>query len=304
MTNPNAFANYPLDRAAHHRRDAAWIRSALESEAARVVIFHRLQPFLLEEGRARSVGWMGAHARTALAGAGPVLFLGLDADQAPHFAVEAPDDMNPAEFPLADMGGFFDLRAASASIPAGDLAVLGCAKWLFDWHKRHGFCAACGAGTAMLEAGWKRVCPACKTEHFPRVDPVVIMAPIKGDKVCLGRGPNFPKSMFSALAGFIEPGECIEDSVAREVLEEVGLKVTSVRFHSTQPWPFPSSLMIGALCEVEDETINIDPEEIAEARWFTRAEVRLMLDGKFDGAWAPPPMAIAHQILKAWVEEV
>lgn len=301
--NPNTFANYPLDRAAHHRRDEAWLDSALASDAARLVIFHKLTPFLTTEGKSQSVGWMAGHAKSQLAGDGVAIFLGLDADGAPHFACEAPDSMNPDEFPLADMGAFTDLRAAAAAIPPGDISVLGCARWLFDWHKRHGFCAVCGTKTDIQEAGWKRWCPSCKAEHFPRVDPVAIMAPIYNGKVCLGRSKHFPKGMYSALAGFIEPGESIEEGCAREVLEEAGLKVVNTRYLYTQPWPFPSSLMIGILCEVENDETKVDEFELDEARWFTREDIGKMIAGKHENAWMPPPMAIAHHIIKAWYEE-
>ncbi|MGE0829137.1 MAG: NAD(+) diphosphatase [Hyphomonadaceae bacterium] len=302
--NPNYFSNYPLDRAALKRRDAAWLEAALASDAARLVLFRNLEPFLTVEAGAQEVAWLGAHARAAFASDAPPVFLGMDADGAAYFAAELPDALEDRDFPLSDMGEFVDLRAAAGgTLPLGDLAVLGAAKWLFDWHRRHGFCSVCGARSVMLDAGWKRQCPQCRAEHFPRVDPVVIMAPTLGDRVCLGRQARWPKKMYSALAGFIEPGECIEDAVAREVLEEAGLKVTHVRYHSTQPWPFPSSLMIGAICTVEDENTFVDGEELEEARWFTREEARQMLARQHPDAFAPQPLAIAHQIVKAWVEE-
>lgn len=301
MTNPNYFANYPLDRAALKRRDEAWIESALDSETARLAVFHRQRPFLMDEGT--SVAWLGGRARSLFRSQAPILFLGADLEGAPHFALEAPHDFDMEDFPLADLGEFTELRGAAMNLPMGDLAVLGCAKWLFDWHARHGFCGACGSKTAALEAGWKRFCDACKREHFPRVDPVVIMAVTRGGKVCLGRQKAWPKGMFSALAGFIEPGESIEDAVAREVLEESGLRCIHVRYHSTQPWPFPSSLMIGAICEVAEGEAHPDEEEIEEVRWFTREEAKLLVAARHPDAFAPPAMAIAHQILKTWSEE-
>jgi NAD+ diphosphatase len=298
--NPNTFANYPLDRASHHRRDEAWLESALASDAARLVLFHKLAPFLTTDGKNQCVGWMAGHAKRQFAGDGVALFLGLGADGAPHFACEAPE-----EFPLADRGAFTDLRATAAAgaIPPGDIAILGAARWLFDWHKRHGFCAVCGAKTDIQEGGWKRWCPNCKAEHFPRVDPVAIMAPTFNDKLCLGRSAHFPQGMYSALAGFIEPGESIEEGCAREVLEEVGLKVVSTRYHSTQPWPFPSSLMIGILCEVENDKMTVDTFELEEARWFTRDDIAKMIAGKHENASIPPPMAIAHHLIEAWYDE-
>ncbi|MET0182454.1 MAG: NAD(+) diphosphatase [Caulobacterales bacterium] len=301
MTNPNYFANYPLDRSALKRRDEAWLASALESEAARLAVFHHQRPFLMDEGA--SVGWLGGNALSLVGPEARALFLGVDIDGAPHFAVEAPHNFDTERFPLADMGEFADLRGAAMTLPIGDLAVLGCAKWLMDWHARNGFCAACGVPTIALEAGWKRFCNGCQTEHFPRVDPVVIMAVTRGDSVCLGRQKPWPKGMYSALAGFIEPGESIEDAVAREVLEESGLRCIGVRYHSTQPWPFPCSLMIGAICEVAEGEAHPDEEELEEVRWFTRDEAKLLIDRRHPDAFAPTPMAIAHQIIKTWANE-
>lgn len=302
-TNPNHFANYPLDRAALKRRDAEWQRSAIDSEAARVVVFHKNNAFLLDEGSTRGVGWLGGNAVGLFGSDVAPLFLGIDADGAPHFAIEAPDNFDMEQFPLASMGEFTDLRAAASIIPMGDLAILGCAKWLFDWRRRHMFCGKCGGETSLLEAGWKAHCDTCRTEHFPRTDPVVIMAVTRGDKICLGRQRVWPKGMYSALAGFIEPGESIEDAVAREVLEESGLVVTDVRYHSTQPWPFPSSLMIGAICTVGEGEAHPDEEELEEVRWFTRDEIGLMFQRKHPDAMAPTPIAIAHHIIKAWAED-
>jgi NAD+ diphosphatase len=299
--NPNHFANYPLDRAAIRRKDDTWLAEARLRDDARLAIFHKLTPFIIDEGT--SVGWLGGHA-ASLFGASPLaLFLGVNAQGAPTFAMEAPDDFDMGQFPLAELGDFVDLRGTAGNLPTGDLAVLGCAKWLFDWHRRHGFCANCGARSEVKDAGWRRLCPKCSTEHFPRVDPVVIMAPTLDDRVCLGRQHRWPRGMYSALAGFIEPGESIEDAVAREVLEEAGLTVTHVRYHSTQPWPFPASLMFGVICTVENDAVTVDGEELEEARWFTRDEVKQMLARTHADAAMPGAIAIAHHIIKAWAIE-
>jgi NAD+ diphosphatase len=154
----------------------------------------------------------------------------------------------------------------------------------------------------IVEAGWKRDCPACKAEHFPRVDPVCIMVPTFGDRCFLGRQRPWPRGMHSALAGFIEPGEAIEEAVARETLEEAGLRVREVRMHSTQPWPFPHSLMIGVLCEVENDHETVDTIELESGRWFTREEAKLLIAARHPDYFCPPPFAIAHQLLKTWSE--
>jgi NAD+ diphosphatase len=177
------------------------------------------------------------------------------------------------------------------------------AKALLGWHLKHGFCANCGAQTTLTQAGWRRDCPSCKTEHFPRTDPVVIMLPIGRERCVLGRSPRFPQTMWSCLAGFTEPGESIEEAVRREVLEEVGLSCARVTYFASQPWPFPSSLMIGCHVEATSDRITIDKTEIEEARWFDREELKLMLELKHpQGLTTPPPIAIAHHIIRDFIE--
>jgi NAD+ diphosphatase len=297
--NPTAFARSPLVRAAHHRRAASWLAGALRAETTRLIPFFERRPFVTEEGGHTGAGWVGAHALSRIAAAdAPLLFLGVDNEAAAHFAVEIND-----ESLLSDIGRFDDLRALGPRLSRGDVAILGCAKSIFEWHARHRFCANCGERSVVVEAGWKRECPACKAEHFPRFDPVVIMTPTFGERVLLGRQKAWPRGMHSALAGFIEPGETIEEAVARETLEEAGLRVREVLLHSTQPWPFPHSLMIGAIAAVENEDITIDGHELESARWFTRDEASQLIAGKHADCFAPPSFAIAHQILKSWAEQ-
>jgi NAD+ diphosphatase len=188
------------------------------------------------------------------------------------------------------------------SLPEADLGILAQAKAMIDWHQRHGFCAACGAPTTLEEAGYRRHCENCGADHFPRTDPVVIMLATRGDKCLVGRGKLFPPGVFSALAGFVEPGETIEDAVRREIGEETGVRVGKVTYHASQPWAFPSSLMIGCFAEAETDEITLD-DELAEAFWLEKETARALLEGRGpEEMRVPPPVAIAHHLLKAWVE--
>jgi len=199
-----------------------------------------------------------------------------------------------------------DVRALAPAIAVGEAAILAEARSLLDWHARHRFCAQCGSPTKVTSAGWVRRCPDCRASHFPRTDPVVIMLAIHGDRGLLGRNRRRAGARFSCLAGFVEPGETLEEAVRREVREESGIRCGRVRYLAAQPWPFPSSLMMGFLAEALTEEITVDPEELAEARWFSRDEIREMVAraaaGSDDSAQAslPAPIAIAHHICRRW----
>ncbi|MCW6510455.1 NAD(+) diphosphatase [Lichenifustis flavocetrariae] len=198
-----------------------------------------------------------------------------------------------------------DLRAmATAGVaPAATLGVLAEAKALLHWHRSHRFCATCGHPSDLAAWGWRRECAQCGTHHFPRTDPVVIMMAVSGDRCLLGRQPRFVPGMYSCLAGFLEPGETIEAAVRRELQEESGIEAGNVTYLASQPWPFPASLMIGCIAEAVSETITIDRTELEDARWFTRQDVRAILAGTHPGGiLCPPPMAIAHGLMKAWAE--
>jgi len=198
-----------------------------------------------------------------------------------------------------------DLRsiAMKGMVAPEHLPPIAEAKAMLHWHARHRFCSNCGVKTDLVDGGWRRVCPACEGQHFPRTDPVVIMLTVTGDRCLLGRSGRFAASMWSCLAGFVEPGEAIEDAVRRETLEEAGIRCGRVSYFRSQPWPFPMSLMIGCHAEALNDDIVIDRNELEDARWFTRDEVALMLMRKHpDGLGTPPPVAIAHHIIRAWVE--
>lgn len=309
--NPNIFANNPLDRASYRRTDKNWVASQLADPSSLFVPFFRLQPFVLPEekpGQGKDVGWLKTALLKELAGPEPiVVFLGINRRGKALFAADVSALKDAENHPsLKGLGAFEELRglAMAGEITPTELAILAQAKSMIDWHQRHGFCSVCGTRSEMLEAGYKRQCPNCKAEHFPRTDPVAIMLATIEDKCFLGRQKIWPKGMHSALAGFIEPGESIEEAVARELHEEAGLRVSSVSYHSTQPWPYPSSLMIGCHAVAETEDFKIDGIELSAGRWFTRDEIKAVLAGKGDGSfWLPPPFAIAHQLVKAFAEE-
>jgi NAD+ diphosphatase len=199
-----------------------------------------------------------------------------------------------------------DLRsiAVQGLVAPDHLPPLAEAKALLSWHARHRFCSVCGAASALTEAGWRRQCPSCRSEHFPRTDPVVIMLAIDGERCLLGRQSRFAPGMWSCLAGFVEPGESVEEAVRRETLEEAGIRCGRIAYFASQPWPFPMSLMIGCHAEALSSEIVIDHTELEGVRWFEReAAAKMLLREHPEGITAPPPVAIAHHIIRAWVEE-
>lgn len=296
------YVTSPLDRAAHLRGEAEPLQAA---PAARTYL-------LVGEGVALRPGAGGidplfpldqARELVPEAAASP-LFLGL-ADAAPRFAVAA----DPARREMLLEAGLLveDLRglAASGRLPPGDLSAIACGKALTAWHRRHGFCANCGAPSRMVQAGWRRDCPGCGAQHFPRTDPVVIMLAAAGDHCLMGRQPHFAPGMWSCLAGFVEPGETLEDAVRREIAEEAGIRIGRVRYTFGQPWPFPMSLMLGCQAEALGRDIVVDTSELEAARWFSADEAALMLARAHpDGLFVPAPVAIAHHLLRAFVEGV
>jgi NAD+ diphosphatase len=298
MTNTTiAFAGSGLDRADHVRSDPEKLAS-LTNWRARLLRLDGLSPVISPEG---GLEW------GSLADADPeaeLVFLGLGDEGRACFAPVAPALVGSVAPPDPRLWSVMN------QLPAADLAIYGGAKALVDWHARHRFCARCGHATVLGKGGWQRNCTngACKAEHFPRVDPVTIMTVECEGKLLLGRQPRFPPRSFSALAGFVEPGESIEEAVAREVHEEAGVRVRDVAYVASQPWPFPSSLMIACHAYADDPAITIDTTELDDARWFTREEVAQAMAAVASGIKdddaafvAPPPFAVAHHLLKWWL---
>ncbi len=291
------FTGSPLDRADAMRKDDAAMIMARADRTARWLVLDDLRPVVDDDGSGGdALRWF---ARGDIPTDAPSVFLGL-ADGSPRFAVAA-----------TGMGRHGDPRGIGAALAAsaspGDAAIFAHARSLLDWHARHRFCANCGSQTTVAKSGYERLCPACDAHHFPRTDPVVIMLALLHvdgvEHALVGRQPRFPRRFFSALAGFVEPGESLEEAVRRELFEEAGITTARVRYIASQPWPFPSSLMVGAFAETTGTgELTLDDDEIEEARWVTKADVRAALDGA--GPWlAPPPLAIAHTLLRAWVAD-
>jgi NAD+ diphosphatase len=293
------FAGNPLDRVHDRRLDKAWLDARLHDDtSAAIAVWNGA--ILMKDGALARLPADLAHDLSG--GEEHLLFLGVEPDGSAVFALDLEGAANPTAGPLEGLGEFTGLREAAAVLPASEAGMACTAKAVFEWRRRHTFCSACGAGSRVAEAGWKRVCPACATEHFPRTDPVVIMLAVRGDQCLLGRQASWPKGRFSALAGFVEPGESIEEACAREVKEEAGLTVTSVAYRASQPWPFPNSLMIGLEAQVAEGEAAPDQTELEALIWLTKAEARDLMAGRVEGMSSAPPLAIAHWLLKAWCE--
>ncbi len=295
------YAGSGLDRLSEQRGDIALIES-LRTDARNFVLAG--ESFLLAK---RGAGFDAGLTNEEAAVAGDTLetaLLGKDPRGRGHFARAIPPSRIDA---IKAHEGFIvvDLRsiALQGLVPPEDLSALATAKALLFWHERHRFCANCGKPTKPAQAGWRRDCGSCSAQHFPRTDPCVIMLAIHGEQCLLARQTRFPPGMWSALAGFVEPGESFEEAVRRETMEEAGIPAGRVSYFASQPWPFPMSIMIGAFVEAKSDKLKIDEVELEAARWVTKDECRLLLMNKHPARFfAPPPLAIAHHLIKTFVE--
>ena len=274
-SRPNVYAASPLDRAAHRRTDADWIAARLDAPSSRVVPVWRSRNLVagMAEAAPRAVFLPADRLAPLRTEARSWAFLGL-LDEAAVFALDLSDAEDPAVLLNSDGGSFVDLRSVGWGAPIPEASVLAHARGLMHWRARHRFCGVCGAACEPRSAGHVMHCTGCQAEHFPRTDPAVIMLVTSGDRALLGHSQRFPRAnMYSTLAGFVEPGESVEEAVRREVAEEAGIAVGQVWYHSSQPWPFPGNIMLGCYGEGLSEDITVEVEELIDVRWFSRREI-------------------------------
>ncbi len=300
MTKPNPYADIGLDRASERRGDTAWIESLFHDPSMRLLPIWRSRSFVVPGDAPRAAVIAPEAARTLSIAPEDAVFLGLKQDIA-HFTVDVSHLDDPAGSRVFDgRGEFVELRSVGPLLSRAEGGILAYAKGITHWHARHLFCGVCGAETVMREAGHVRRCvdADCGAQHFPRTDPAVIMLVSQGDRVVLGRKSEWREHMYSTLAGFVEPGESLEDTVAREVWEEVRIEVANVRYHSSQPWPFPASLMLGFYADAVSGDIEFNRDELEDARWFSRAELAA---GGAGIKHRPRSDSIARRLIEDWV---
>ena len=300
---PHVFAGNPFDRGDAQRRDPEWLDAQAKHPQSRMLPLYQLD-ILVQTEPSFELGWLSPAAVEPLRVDIPPVFLGLQ-DGIAHFALDVSGVEEPLDkLNLGDAWRFHDARGAAGQLSTEAAGIVAQSRSQVGWHQGHRFCSVCGHPTEPRRGGHVRSCPSCKAQHFPRTDPVAIMLISDGEHCLLGqsRGRLSRTGRYSALAGFIDQGESIEEAVRREVMEEAGINVGEVRYHSSQPWPFPSSLMIGCHGKADSTDIRIDPEEMTDVRWFPREEVRAALRHENPNLQVPDPIAIAHHLIRAWAE--
>lgn len=289
-----AFAGGELDHA-ETRRDITSLKSFLNDPNARALLLDNGKPAIRKDGSLVTVHPSQVQGKTIVSPG--FIFLGLDRI-GPVFAYHLDGGQS-----LAPDDSFQEMRFVASHLDARSLALAGRAKALFDWHLSHRFCSTCGKESTSVNGGLNRKCLICQTDHFPRVNPVAIMLVLNGGDCLLGRSPGWPDKAYSALAGFVSPGETLEEGCYREVLEEVGLRTHSHEYIFSQPWPFPSQLMIGLICHTDERELTINKGELEDARWIPKDKIRAVFAKESDAFLRPPSFTIAHQLLRYWLAE-
>jgi len=295
------FTGNSLDRGDVERRNEDWINSNSKSEDARYLTMSDLNPLVRLGSNSSSISWKAyTDVEQFIEEHSDLIFLGVKNNK-PYFVI---DLLVGKEKFINEYEDFVDVRSVATELPGEEAGILAQARAQLEWHRKTQYCSVCGSKTFSIRGGQVRQCKICKVEHFPRTDPVAIMLVYKGDKCVLGQTKARSRSGFySCLAGFIDQGESIEEAVMREVKEEAGLMVDNVVYHSSQPWPFPYSLMIGCHARAITEDIRVDPGEMSDVRWFTKKEVKFALESSNPEFHIPGSVAIAHHLIRAWVYE-
>jgi NAD+ diphosphatase len=294
MQDRNIFAGPYLDRAAHLRQDPAWFAAALTDERSRAIPVWNSRNLIDESAAPRAVFLELSQVSPALRDAAHLVLLGRFG--ATNYFTYEIESLEPP--PLPPGTRFEDLRLIAALLPIDEAGLLGYARAIVSWRRRHRFCGTCGATTVSAKNGHVLICsdPSCRHEQFPRIDPAIIVLVSHDERALLGRQASWPIGRYSTIAGFVEPGESLEDAVAREVFEETGIKVDAIEYHSSQPWPFPSSLMLGFTAHASTTEVHLRDQELEDARWFTRADLAA------NGALLPPRQSISFRLIEHWFD--
>ena len=297
--NPNWFANNPLSRINIEKDQDATVKAHLANPSSLLLPFWRGDP-LIADGKP---AFLSIEALSQFPKDAPVILLGLKDDRA-YFAIDVSEaSITPEAAPFADIGEYAQLRFAAGILTRDDLAMIGQARWYFEWRRKHRFCGNCGGETILAAGGAKSRCVNCEEEHFPRTNPVAIVLAVHDDACLMGRGHQFPPGFVSALAGFVEAAETPEECAKRELFEEAGVTIDNVRYQFSQPWPFTCSLMMGFFADARNRDITMDTEELAEARWIDKTDIIASINGEERDFFIPPKFTIARQLIERWIKE-